>query len=63
MIVDLKEIIGMKLEDVQNLLTKERRKFRIMSLNGVSLFGTSDFKPSRVNLTVSKDIVTSYSLG
>lgn len=57
------ELIGKPLDKVYSLCEKAGRDVRVMHEDGLNYIGTSDYKPTRANLTVHRGIVTEVSWG
>ncbi len=56
-------IIGMSEADATAFLEANNYSFRVMSREGRDSFGTCDYEPMRLNLTVTNGVVASFKLG
>jgi len=55
--------IGLTLEAAQNLARKERRSSRVVRIDGEWMPVTMDYRPDRLNFSISGGIVTDVSTG
>lgn len=57
------QVIGMEEDEAIKELEHHSYQCRVMSVNGESFFGTCDYLPTRVNLTIVDGVVTSIWMG
>ena len=61
--MNVKEFVGLTLEDAKTLAESKEMKFRITSKDGVPFIGTCDFWINRVNVGIVDNKVIHATLG
>ncbi len=56
------EYIGLPVEEAQTKAAEENRKFRVVELDGQPQPATKDYRPGRINATISDGVVTDVSI-
>jgi len=56
------DYIGLKVEDAQKMAAEKNTAFRVVMKDGQTMPTTRDYRPGRINATVEKETVVSYTV-